>query len=142
LVLVVAAAAAAASLQSNVVLEVLLLAGNDIGEDGARHLITALAANSSLKFLGLNGSNLTGGQTGFVSICKPECIWQQCHQYGSSGRTAAAQAALQLLTNQQVVLLCFASHLGVGECAAISLHLDDMRCVCFSQVGKPYLLAF
>eukprot|EP00878_Enallax_costatus_P045454 GHUV01054769.1.p1 GENE.GHUV01054769.1~~GHUV01054769.1.p1 ORF type:complete len:115 (-),score=0.22 GHUV01054769.1:155-499(-) len=47
-------------LQSNVVLEVLLMAGNDIGEDGARHLMTALAANNSLKFLGLNGSNLTG----------------------------------------------------------------------------------
>jgi hypothetical protein len=53
-------AAASAAVQSNVVLEVLLLAGNDIGEDGARHLMTALAANSSLKFLGLNGSNLTG----------------------------------------------------------------------------------
>jgi hypothetical protein len=51
-----------------VVLEVLLLAGNDIGEDGARHLMTALAANSSLKFLGLNGSNLTGGHTRFLCL--------------------------------------------------------------------------
>lgn len=40
-------------------LEVLLLSGNDIGEDGARHLMSALASNNSLKYLGLNGSNLT-----------------------------------------------------------------------------------
>jgi hypothetical protein len=45
--------------QGNVVLEVLLLSGNDIGEDGARHLMIALAANSSLQYLGLNGSNMT-----------------------------------------------------------------------------------
>lgn len=38
----------------------LLLSGNDrIGEDGARHLMVALAANRSLHFLGLNGSNMT-----------------------------------------------------------------------------------
>lgn len=50
-------------LKSNVTLEVLLLSGNDrIGEDGARHLMVALAANRSLHFLGLNGSNMT---------CKP-----------------------------------------------------------------------
>lgn len=47
-------------LKSNMVLEVLLLSGNDrIGEDGARHLMMALAANRSLQFLGLNGSNMT-----------------------------------------------------------------------------------
>lgn len=60
--------------QSNVVLEVLLLAGNDIGEDGARHLMTALAANNSLKFLGLSGSNLTGGWCCF-------CCVQNAHMY-------------------------------------------------------------
>lgn len=47
-------------LKNNVMLEVLLLSGNDrIGEDGARHLMVALAANRSLQFLGLNGSNMT-----------------------------------------------------------------------------------
>eukprot|EP00775_Hariotina_reticulata_P006370 gene6370-6602_t len=49
----------AEGLKGNVVLEVLLLSGNDIGEDGARHLMIALAANSSLQYLGLNGSNMT-----------------------------------------------------------------------------------
>jgi hypothetical protein len=40
--------------------QVLLLSGNDrIGEDGARHLMVALANNRSLHFLGLNGSNMT-----------------------------------------------------------------------------------
>jgi hypothetical protein len=49
-------------LKGNVMLEVLLLSGNDrIGEDGARHLMVALAANRSLQFLGLSGSNMTGG---------------------------------------------------------------------------------
>lgn len=47
-------------LKNNVMLEVLLLSGNDsIGEDGARHIMVALAANRSLQFLGLNGSNMT-----------------------------------------------------------------------------------
>lgn len=47
-------------LKSNVVLEVLLLSGNDrMGKDGARHLMVALAANRSLQYLGLQGSNMT-----------------------------------------------------------------------------------
>jgi hypothetical protein len=42
------------------VLEVLLLNGNNIGEDGARHLVVALHVNKSLHYLGLQGSNLSG----------------------------------------------------------------------------------
>jgi hypothetical protein len=68
-----------------VVLEVLLLAGNDIGEDGARHLMTALAANSSLKFLGLNGSNLTGGQNCVVNLMLHIEQQQQSHVSCQSG---------------------------------------------------------
>jgi hypothetical protein len=45
--------------QANVVLETLLLSGNDVGEAGARHLMSALACNGSLRFLGLSGTNLT-----------------------------------------------------------------------------------
>lgn len=50
----------ALSLQANVVLEILLLSGNAVGEDGARHLMNALNINKSLQFLGLQGSNMSG----------------------------------------------------------------------------------
>lgn len=40
-------------------LEVLLLSGNPVGEDGARHLMAALGTNESLQFLALQGSNLS-----------------------------------------------------------------------------------
>jgi hypothetical protein len=43
----------AEGLRANGVLEVLLLNGNQIGEDGARHLMHALTINKSLKYLGL-----------------------------------------------------------------------------------------
>eukprot|EP00798_Chlamydomonas_sp_ICE-L_P002397 gene2397-8706_t len=39
--------------------EVFLLNGNMISDNGARYLMTALQANNSLKYLGLQGSNLT-----------------------------------------------------------------------------------
>ena len=47
-------------MQSNVVLEVLLLCGNPVGEAGARHLMAAMGANGTLQYLGLQGSNMTG----------------------------------------------------------------------------------
>jgi hypothetical protein len=40
--------------------EALLLSGNErIGEDGARHLMVALALNRRLQVLSLSGGNLT-----------------------------------------------------------------------------------
>lgn len=54
------------SAQANSVLEVLLLNGNNIGEDGARHLVVALHVNKSLHYLGLQGSNLSGEGGGAI----------------------------------------------------------------------------
>lgn len=76
-------------LKGNVMLEVLLLSGNDrIGEDGARHLMVALAANRSLQFLGLSGSNMTGGVAGqkrewwdWDVVYKQDCRDKVAHTY-------------------------------------------------------------
>ncbi|GMH33627.1 hypothetical protein BSKO_01461 [Bryopsis sp. KO-2023] len=46
-------------LKANDILETLYMDGNPIGDAGARHLMHALSQNKSLKFLGLQGSNLT-----------------------------------------------------------------------------------
>jgi len=40
-------------IKANATLEVLLLNGNAIGDDGARHLMAALKSNKSLEYLGL-----------------------------------------------------------------------------------------
>jgi hypothetical protein len=65
-------------LKGNVMLEVLLLSGNDrIGEDGARHLMIALAANRGLQFLGLNGSNMTC-RYWQVHACRGGCQTCKC----------------------------------------------------------------
>ncbi|CAD7702924.1 unnamed protein product, partial [Ostreobium quekettii] len=45
--------------KANDVLEKLYLDGNPLGDSGARHLMHALRENKSVKFLGLQGSNMT-----------------------------------------------------------------------------------
>jgi hypothetical protein len=47
---------------------VLLLNGNPVGEDGARHLMAALGANETLQFLALQGSNLSCGQAAVARV--------------------------------------------------------------------------
>eukprot|EP00210_Caulerpa_lentillifera_P002677 g2557.t1 len=49
----------AEGIKSNNVLETLLLNNNDFEESGAKHLMTALSTNSSLKYLGLQGANMS-----------------------------------------------------------------------------------
>ena len=48
-----AAICIAEGLIANNVLEELVLNGNAVGDDGARHLMNALKSNSSLQYLGL-----------------------------------------------------------------------------------------
>lgn len=46
-------------MQANNTLEKICLDGNPVGEFGARHLMHAISHNASLKFLGLQGSNMS-----------------------------------------------------------------------------------
>lgn len=45
-------------------MQALVLNGNSVGDDGARYLMNALRANQSLKYLGLQGTNMTSASRG------------------------------------------------------------------------------
>jgi hypothetical protein len=49
-------------MQANHTLEVLVLNGNSVGDDGARFLMDALKANTSLQYLGLQVGRLHSGK--------------------------------------------------------------------------------
>ncbi len=51
-------------IKANECLEDLILNGNSVGDDGARHLMSALKQNNTLQYLGLQGSNMSSGMRG------------------------------------------------------------------------------